>query len=640
MAQDKQNPESHKEKVPTPIDPSLAAEAIEEVNQPMAIRPKRRCGCLGCFAGCGVVLLGAFVYWNFLRTPLFKISKETTYITEPLTSDGTRVDYFAASERSLYPPEMKTDDNGYWLIVRALGHDGHRKAGDPDDVVEARAVQAYEKLGLDPAIKPTMTCITPGEFLREYAATEGLDEKQARELDVYKPWTLDDLPMMEPWLEDAGPVLDLVAEAVRKPAYCFPLIRLAEEVTFVEVGTFYDGMHFGDATGASQFAGMLQTRANYRIGIGDIDGAIDDATTCQRLGRHVGSRGTIISIAVEEIAASLGVAAIRESQPTEEQLQRWVDELNAIPPRRYTHRIWLDNRYGSLDNLQAWAMTDRAPAGLLADWLGIDDAKAEYLTVDWNIVMRRVNELYDGVDGMHVSQRPPRELLPGYLFIGVRSRRVGELMADSLTSLFHEVREADRRSNCMDNLHRITLAMLIHERRHGTLPPAYTVDADGNPLHSWRVLLLPYLGEEELLGKVRLDEPWDSQHNRRFHDTAVPVYQCPSAELALGQTTYSVVIGERTAFAAGEGKSLDDLGMNLILVVEREQPVCWMDPMSEVTEVVARKGINRIGDGVGSPHPGGMDVGFRDGGVRFIPATIELPSLQGLLDGSAEDCRY
>ena len=71
-----------------------------------------------------------------------------------------------------------------------------------------------------------------------------------------------------------------------------------------------------------------------------------------------------------------------------------------------------------------------------------------------------------------------------------------------------------------------------------------------------------------------------------------------------------------------------------------------MDPTSEITEVVARKGIDQT-DGLASPHsdrmmfyPDETVVGFRDGSVRCIPATIELPALQGLLDGSAEGNPY
>ncbi len=137
MAEDKPDLEPLEEDAQTPIDPHEAAAAVKEVKEAMAILPKKRFGCLARFAKYGavlLVLLAVFVYWNFVRTPRLKISKETTYITEPLTSDGTRVDYFAALEQEFYRPEMKTDDNGYRLIVRALGdvpEDGARRRPVP-----------------------------------------------------------------------------------------------------------------------------------------------------------------------------------------------------------------------------------------------------------------------------------------------------------------------------------------------------------------------------------------------------------------------------------------------------------------------------------------------------------------------------
>jgi hypothetical protein len=105
------------------------------------------------------------------------------------------------------------------------------------------------------------------------------------------------------------------------------------------------------------------------------------------------------------------------------------------------------------------------------------------------------------------------------------------------------------------------------------------------------VLLLTCLGKRELYDKIRLAEPWDSQHNRQFHEAALDVYQCPSASLGAGQTRYSVVVGKKTAFQAAKGKTLDGLGTNLILVVERKQPVCWMAPTAELAEAVAFVGI-------------------------------------------------
>lgn len=650
MADNRPNPEFLKEDVQMPIDPNGAAAAGKEVKEAMAILPKKRFGCLGRFAKYGallLVLLAVFVYWNFLRSPRLVISKETTYITEPLTSDGTRVDYFAALEREFYPREMKTDDNGYRLIVRALGYAAnHWREDELDGVTEARSAQVYEKLGLDPTIEPTMTCVEPYEFLLEYAATEGLDEKQVVELDakVCQPWTLDDLPMMEPWLEDYGPVLDLVGKAVRRPTFRLPLVGTREETMFLQTSAL-----LGEVQRMRSFARMLQARAHYRIGIGDIDGAIDDAITCGRLGRHVQRQGTLIQhlvgIALEGIADSIGIASTRESQPAEEQLKHLVDELVALPPRLDMKRMWLAERYYQLESFQTVALGDQSLAEKLSglgDIGAFNPGIATSLSVDWNFVMRRVNAQFDDLDKVQVWP-PPKLPLPGNLLIGVRSRHVAECMAALFVPSLQATREAIRRSKCVGYLRRITLAMLIYEREHGTLPPAYTADAASTPLHSWRVLLLPYLGEEELFGKLRLDEPWNSEHNRRFHDADLAIYQCPSAELKPGQTTYSVVVGEHTAFQAAEGISLDDLGMNLMLVVERVQSVCWMDPTSELAESVAFERINRQEDdagGIGSPHPGGVDVGFRDGSVRFIPETIELPSLQGLLDGTAEECRY
>jgi hypothetical protein len=199
---DKPAPKPSKEDVPASIDPEEAAAAVRQVEEAMAILPKTRFGYLaGCakYGAVPLVLLTAFVYWNFLRTPRLRISKETTYITQPLTADGTRVDYFAALEQELYPPEMKTDDNGYRLIVRALGASAD-SSGEADEGMDtqARTAQVYEKLGLDPAVKPTMTFMEPYQFVQEYVARESLDEEHASELlnKVGEPWTLDDLPMM------------------------------------------------------------------------------------------------------------------------------------------------------------------------------------------------------------------------------------------------------------------------------------------------------------------------------------------------------------------------------------------------------------------------------------------------------------
>jgi hypothetical protein len=82
------------------------------------------------------------------------------------------------------------------------------------------------------------------------------------------------------------------------------------------------------------------------------------------------------------------------------------------------------------------------------------------------------------------------------------------------------------------------------------LPPAVLYSKDGRPLHSWRVLLLPFLEEEALFREFKLDEPWDSPHNRALI-TRMPRVYAPrreKAESMPGLTFCQVVDGPGAAF--------------------------------------------------------------------------------------------
>ena len=95
-----------------------------------------------------------------------------------------------------------------------------------------------------------------------------------------------------------------------------------------------------------------------------------------------------------------------------------------------------------------------------------------------------------------------------------------------------------------DNLRRIALAMSQYEEANGCFPPAYVTDKHGKPMYSWRVLLLPYLDQEDLADQFRFDEPWDSPANRTVTDLAIGLYQCPSQPGVNGPATnYMMVVG-------------------------------------------------------------------------------------------------
>ena len=65
-----------------------------------------------------------------------------------------------------------------------------------------------------------------------------------------------------------------------------------------------------------------------------------------------------------------------------------------------------------------------------------------------------------------------------------------------------------------NNLKQVGLAMYNYREAHGRFPAPAIQGPDGKPLLSWRVAILPYLSENELYQSFKLDEPWDSPHNK------------------------------------------------------------------------------------------------------------------------------
>jgi hypothetical protein len=110
-------------------------------------------------------------------------------------------------------------------------------------------------------------------------------------------------------------------------------------------------------------------------------------------------------------------------------------------------------------------------------------------------------------------------------------------------------REAARRMSSSNNLKQIAVAMHNFHDAHGHFPPSATFDEDGKPLLSWRVHLLPYLGEQALYREFKLDEPWDSKHNIKLIDRMPMVFRNPSSPMQDPVSHYLLPTGKGTIFA-------------------------------------------------------------------------------------------
>ena len=181
--------------------------------------------------------------------------------------------------------------------------------------------------------------------------------------------------------------------------------------------------------------------------------------------------------------------------------------------------------------------------------------------------------------------------------------------------LFLVFREMAKRDICVDRERQIGSALHDYHDRHGALPPLYTVDEEGNPLHSWRVLILPYMKQQALYEQIRLDEPWDSDHNSLFHDQMPDVYKCPyHPGDSRRSCTYSAIAGWSFVPATEVGsvvglKFVDFTGdaWDTPVLVEVSEAFNWMDPTADVTlEDFA------LGNRVGSHHMPYVYVWYRN----------------------------
>src|SRR5262245_39770752 len=207
----------------------------------------------------------------------------------------------------------------------------------------------------------------------------------------------------------------------------------------------------------------------------------------------------------------------------------------------------------------------------------------------------------------------------------------GQSVASRQSSNAGHISQAAARLTSATQLKELATALHQYHDAFKSYPPPANLDQQNRPLLSWRVHLLPFNGNDNLYKQFKLDEPWDSDHNKKLIPLMPKVYKSPLAKnVADGNTVYLAPAGPGMIFEGPKSMStvqISDGVSNTILLVEAndDNSVTWTKPddyRPEKTNPAAplvRKDMK------------GFPVAMADGTVRMVSNTVNADLLWSCL---------
>lgn len=187
----------------------------------------------------------------------------------------------------------------------------------------------------------------------------------------------------------------------------------------------------------------------------------------------------------------------------------------------------------------------------------------------------------------------PMRKRPWYRY-GLRSLLVVVLVVipcSWLSMAIHRAREAALACTCQSRLNQLQLALMNYESGHGHFPPAYIADKDGKPMHSWRVLILPYIEEEALYKEYDFNEPWNGPHNAKLADKMPRIFHMPSEPPSTSVTNIVAITGPGTAFpgpkTTRKAEFTDGLDRTILLAETADSNINWLEPRDLQVETMS-----------------------------------------------------
>jgi hypothetical protein len=259
-------------------------------------------------------------------------------------------------------------------------------------------------------------------------------------------------------------------------------------------------------------------------------------------------------------------------------------------------------------------------------------AKAKDNKESWGHFLRAFKPFQESLKEMRIEQKGAE--LHASIEAKIDPTSAGLTLADAV----QKMREAAARAQGQNNLKQIALAMINYaDTMRGQLPAHAIYSKDGKPLLSWRVLILPYLEQQALYNQFHLNEPWDSEHNKKLLAKMPKTYASPLDKKALKEhrTFYQGLHGKGAFFEGKQGirypASITDGTSITIMIVEASKAVPWTKP--EDIPYDPDKPLPKLG----LPGYSYFLASMCDGSVRTISRSITKETLRAAITRDAGD---
>ena len=206
------------------------------------------------------------------------------------------------------------------------------------------------------------------------------------------------------------------------------------------------------------------------------------------------------------------------------------------------------------------------------------------------------------------------------------------LMVGLTLPAIQSARAASRRTQSMNNMKQLGLAMHNYHSVHKEFPAAVLTAEDGKTKYSWRVALLPYLDQKALHDAYNFSEPWDSEDNLKVLKQMPIMFRHPNEDVGSTTSSYYALTGEGTGTGNGDAavkiRDIRDGTSNTVLLFDAKRAIPWTKPAD--IPYSADKDLPKLG----GFEPGGFLGLLADGSVRYFSSEVDEKTLRSVITRS------